>query len=151
MDKYCRTRRGHNGDMAQAYCMLDTLGYQHTLRICNIFVRCNNGYTNAPRYYVTHILPAFNIHGSVHRKNIPIYISNKMQCYTVYYIWKLLYMFRVVPPPIISSAYNCIYSIWYLSHRYCYLPLSVGTGLSVLRVAYATHSTLKSVPTDSGR
>ena len=33
-------------------------------------------------------------------------------------------MFRVVVPPIIRSAYNCIYSIWYLSHRYCYLPLS---------------------------
>jgi len=33
-------------------------------------------------------------------------------------------MFRVVLPPIIRSAYNCIYSIWYLSHRYCYLPLS---------------------------
>jgi hypothetical protein len=27
-------------------------------------------------------------------------------------------------PPIIRSAYNCIYSIWYLSHRYCHLPLS---------------------------
>jgi hypothetical protein len=27
-------------------------------------------------------------------------------------------MFRVVPPPIIRSANNCIYSIWYLSHRY---------------------------------
>jgi hypothetical protein len=40
------------------------------------------------------------------------------------YIWKLLYMFRVVIPPIIRSAYNCIYSICYLSHRYCYLPLS---------------------------
>jgi hypothetical protein len=40
------------------------------------------------------------------------------------YIWKLLYMFRVALPPIIRSAYNCIYSIWYLSHRYCYLPLS---------------------------
>jgi hypothetical protein len=39
------------------------------------------------------------------------------------YIWKLLYMFRVVPPPIIRSAYNCVYSIWYLSHRYCYLLL----------------------------
>jgi hypothetical protein len=51
-------------------------------------------------------------------------LSNKMQRYTVYFIWKLLYMFRVVPPPIIRSAYNCIYSIWYLSHRYCYLPLS---------------------------
>ena len=47
-----------------------------------------------------------------------------MQRYTVYFIWKLLYMFLVVPPPIIRSANNCIYSIWYLSHRYCYLPLS---------------------------
>jgi hypothetical protein len=33
-------------------------------------------------------------------------------------------MFRVVPPPIIRSASNCIYSIWYLSYRNCYLPLS---------------------------
>jgi len=127
------------------------------------------------------------------------YISNKIQRYTVYSFWKLVYMFRVVPSPIISSANNCIYSMWYLSHRYCYLPLSwkiwnwfecavvgvrstcfgwylhpssgaqttvstasgichtvtstcryrgrVGTGLSVLRLAYATHSTLKPVPT----
>jgi len=51
------------------------------------------------------------------------YISNKMQRYTVYFICKLLYIFQVVPPPIIRSANNCIYSIWYLSHRYCYLPL----------------------------
>src|SRR5215470_14454853 len=36
----------------------------------------------------------------------------------------LFYMFWVVPPPIIRSAHNCIYIIWYLSHRYCYLPLS---------------------------
>jgi len=35
-----------------------------------------------------------------------------------------MYMFRLVLPPTIRSAYNCIYSIWYLSHRYCYLPLS---------------------------
>jgi hypothetical protein len=47
-----------------------------------------------------------------------------MQRYTVYFIWKLLYMLRVVPPPTIRSANNCIYDIWYLSHRYCYLPLS---------------------------
>ena len=44
-----------------------------------------------------------------------------MQRYTVYFIWKLLYMFRVVPPSTIKSTNNCIYSIWYLSHRYCYL------------------------------
>jgi len=74
------------------------------------------------------------------------YISNKMQRYTVYFIWKLLYMFRVVTPPIIRSANNCIYSIWYLLHRYCYPALS-RKSLSVLWVAYATHSTLKRVPT----
>ena len=51
------------------------------------------------------------------------YISNKMQRYIVYFIWKLLYVIRVVLPPIFRSAYNCIYSIWYLSHRYCYLSL----------------------------
>ena len=44
------------------------------------------------------------------------YISNKMQRYTVYFIWELLYMFRVVPPPIIRNTNNCSYSIWYLSH-----------------------------------
>ena len=38
------------------------------------------------------------------------------------YIWKLLYVFRVVYPPIIRSTHNCIYSIWYLLNRYCYLP-----------------------------
>jgi hypothetical protein len=32
-------------------------------------------------------------------------------------------MFRVVHPPIIRSAYNCNYSICYLSHRYCYHAL----------------------------
>jgi len=57
------------------------------------------------------------------------YISNKMQRYTVYCLWKLLYMFRAVPPSIIRRAYNCIYSIWYLSHRYCYLPLTLHSSL----------------------
>jgi hypothetical protein len=33
-------------------------------------------------------------------------------------------MFRMVPPPIIRSANNCIYRIRYLSQRYCYLLLS---------------------------
>jgi len=47
-----------------------------------------------------------------------------MQRYTVYFIWKLLYMLWLVPSPIIRSANNCIYSTWYLSRRYCYLPLS---------------------------
>ena len=40
-----------------------------------------------------------------------------MQRYTVYFIWKLLYMFRMVPPPIIRSANN------YLQHLVFVTPL----------------------------
>ena len=74
-------------------------------------------------------------------------MSNKIQRYTVYFIWKLLYMFRVVPSPIIRSANNCIYSIWYLSQvtATCRYRGRVGTGLSVLWVPYATHSTQNTV------
>jgi len=46
-----------------------------------------------------------------------------MQLYTVYLHLETALHVRVVPPPIIRSAYNCIYSMWYLSHHYCYLPL----------------------------
>jgi len=54
-----------------------------------------------------------------------------MRRYTVYFIWKLLYMFRILPPPIIRSANNCIYSIWYLSHRYCNLLLKRQVAVTV--------------------
>ena len=56
-----------------------------------------------------------------------------MQSYIVYH-WKLLYMIRVVSPPIIRNANNCSYSIWYLSNRYaiCRYRGRVGTGLSVV-------------------
>jgi len=54
-------------------------------------------------------------------KRILIYIQQRCNITQFIYIWKPLYIFRVVPPPIIRSANNCIYSIWYLSHRYCYL------------------------------
>ena len=42
--------------------------------------------------------------------NIPIYVYPTGCNITVYFIWKLLYMFRVVPSPIIRSANN------YLQH-----------------------------------
>ena len=49
------------------------------------------------------------------------YISNKMQHYTVYFIWKLLYMFWAIPSPIIRNAKQL-----YLQHLvfvtpHCYL------------------------------
>jgi len=56
-------------------------------------------------------------------ENILIYIQQDATLHSLIN-WKLLYMFRVVLPPIIRSANNCLYSIWYLSHPCCYLPLS---------------------------
>ena len=44
-------------------------------------------------------------------------MSNKMQHYTVYFIWKLLYMFRVVPPPIVE------HKKLYLQHLVLVTPL----------------------------
>jgi hypothetical protein len=51
-------------------------------------------------------------------------ISNKMQRHTVYLYLETSLQVSGGIPPIIRCAYNCIDSIWYLSHRYCYLPLS---------------------------
>jgi hypothetical protein len=71
-----------------------------------------------------------------------------MQRYPVYFIWKLLYMFRVVPPPIIGSAKNCIYSIWYLSHRYCYLPLIASCWIYI-KIEYHFWSQIQNTDTES--
>jgi len=49
-------------------------------------------------------------------------------------------MFRVLPPPIIRSANNCIYSIWYLSHRYWYLPLSRQVAITVWQIPDAVNT-----------
>ena len=105
---------------AQSVCVCANFGEIQT-RTWRRFVKNN---TNIYIYTHTHIHICIYIYVCVYVYiYIYVYTSNKMQRYTVYFIWKLLYMFRVVPPPIIRSANNCIYSIWYLSHRYCYLPL----------------------------
>jgi hypothetical protein len=73
-----------------------------------------------------------------------------MQLYTVYYIWKLLYMFRVVLPPIVRSANNCIYSIWYLSDHYCYLLLKWQVAVTVWQIPDAV-DTVVYAPDDGWR
>ena len=72
-----------------------------------------------------------------------------MQHYTVYFIWKLLYMFQVYHHPS-SGAQTTVSTASGICHTViatCRYRGRVGTGLSVLWVVYATHSTLKPVPT----
>jgi hypothetical protein len=65
----------------------------------------------------------FNIHGSVHHNNILIYIQQDATLHSLFYLETALHVSGGTSP-IIMSTNNCIYSIWYLSHCYCYLPLS---------------------------
>jgi hypothetical protein len=60
-------------------------------------------------------------HNNSKTEIILIYMQQDATLHSLFF-WKLLYIFRVVPSPIIRSANKCIYSMWYLSHRYCYLP-----------------------------
>ena len=57
--KCCRPGQATDHNMAYGHCMLDTQGYKHSLRICNIylFLHCNVGCMNAPQCYVICTLP----------------------------------------------------------------------------------------------
>jgi len=52
-----------------------------------------------------------------------IIVQKEWTMHSLLYFCKLLYMFRVVTPPIIRSIYNCNYSIWHWSNYPCCLPL----------------------------
>jgi hypothetical protein len=65
-----------------------------------------------------------------------------MQRYTFYFIWKLLYMFRWYNHPS-SGAQTTIYSIWYLSYRYWYLPLAADSSNGVTNTRCCRYSCLR--------
>jgi hypothetical protein len=66
----------------------------------------------------------FYVHRSVHRESMSVIVQQDATIYSSLYFSKLLYMFRVVNPPIIRITFNSNYSIWHWSNRLCYLPLS---------------------------
>ena len=84
---------------------------------------------------------------------LSIYFQQDATLHSLFISGKLLYVFRVVSQPIIWSTHNSIYSIWYLSNRYWYLPLlwkswnwfECGVGI-VLTGQFNSHTTLKLVP-----
>ena len=75
-----------------------------------------------PKCVETNPVLIFMFMGPWHRESMSIIIQQVATIYSLLYFCKLLYMFRVVTPPIIRSTYNCNYSIWHWSNRLCYLP-----------------------------
>ena len=53
----------------------------------------------------------FYVHWSLHLEAKSIIVQQDATIYSLLYFCKLIYMFRVVPPSIIRSTYNCNYSI----------------------------------------
>ena len=71
-------------------------------------------------YFVRSCL--FNVHGSVQRKYISIHIQQDATLHSLFICGNCSTCFGWYLHPS-SGAHNCIYSIWHLSNRYCYLPL----------------------------
>jgi hypothetical protein len=65
----------------------------------------------------------FNIHGSVHSNNILIHIQQDATLHSLFHLETVLHVSGGTTTRL-QERKICFYSIWYLSHRYCYLPIS---------------------------
>jgi hypothetical protein len=102
--------------------------------------------------FASNIIRGFNVYGSVHRKYIPIYIQQDATLHSLFICENCSTCFGWYFHPS-SEAHTTVSTASGICHtvtaicRYCG---RVGTGLSVLWVAYATHSTLKPVTQSMG-
>jgi hypothetical protein len=80
LEKYSRAGEATDDNMGHAHLTLGIETYKYTFVICHTLIfHCNNGYTNAPRYYVVclwHV--AFNEWGIA-------YSSRRKVCKSVHY------------------------------------------------------------------
>jgi len=93
--------------LSHRYCQLPL--YHHPLSGAQTSVSTASGIchtlTANCRYTTTH-----------HQERKQVYLQHLV------FVTPLL-LTAAIPPSIIRSANKCIFSIWYLSHRYCHLPL----------------------------
>ena len=58
-----------------------------------------------------------------HKLFVLIYFKHDETLHNLFISRKLIYRFCLISPTIIRSTHTIIYRIWYLTNRYCYLPL----------------------------
>ena len=87
----------------------------------------------------------FNVQGLEHCKYIPIYIQQDATLHSLFVTGNCSTRFGWY-----RSTHNCIYSIWYLSHCYCCLPLWRQVAVMVWQVP-DTVDTVVCAPDDSWR
>jgi hypothetical protein len=91
----------------------------------------------------------FNVYGCVHRNNILIYIQQDVKFHSLFYLETALHVSGGIiahhqERKQLSTRSGIRHTV---TAAICRYRGRVGTGLSVLWIAYATHSTLKPVPT----
>ena len=89
----------------------------------------------------------FNVYGSVHRNNILIYIQKDATLHSLFYLETALHVSGGITTHHQERKQLYLSGICHAVISICHCRGRVGTGLSVLWLAYATHSTLKPVPT----
>jgi hypothetical protein len=102
-----------------------------------------------PHLPFANITRRFNVYGSVHRKYIPIYIQQDAKLHSLFisgncstgFVW--YFHTSSGAHTTVSTASGICRTVTAI----CRYRRRVGTGWSVLLLAYATHSTLKPVPT----
>src|SRR5215475_8104541 len=95
------------------------------------------------------IIRRFNVHGYVHGNYIPIYIQQDATLHSLFLSGNSSTCFGWYFHPS-SGAHTTVSTAPGICHTVtatCRYRGRVGAGLSVLWVAYSTHSTLKPVPT----
>jgi hypothetical protein len=78
---------------------------------------------------------------------IPIYIQQDATLHSLFISGNCSKMFRVIPPPIIRSAYNCIYSVWFFV-TLLLLPASIVEELELLN--YGSNSSTIAAGSSNG-
>jgi hypothetical protein len=95
------------------------------------------------------IIRRFNVYGSGHRKYILIYIQQDATLHSLFISgnWSTFFGWYFHPKNGAHTTVSTASGICHTVTAICRYRGRVGTGLSVLLMAYATHSTLKPVPT----
>jgi len=99
-----------------------------------------------------HTLSIFNVYGSVYRKYIPIYIQQDATLHGLFISGNRSTCFGWYPHPS-SEAHTTVSTASGICHTVtatCRYRGRDGTGLSMLWLAYVSHSTLKPVPVAAG-
>ena len=101
----------------------------------DVLPRCRNLWWSTAQWQVTELILdvwktrtsfyVLYVHGIVRRNSV--FKKCPTRCNCTQFICKLLYMFRVVSPPIIGSTSNCIYSMCTSQPLWLVVPNAVDT------------------------